>query len=115
MLVRPVDLVQVDVVRSEVPQAGVDALPKPPAARIAEEPVAIHPQAALGCDGYVFPSRPGPQSITEESFSDPEAVALCGVEERDPELERAADRGLRVVRVEPAPVPAERPRPEGDR
>src|SRR5436190_2345272 len=58
VLVRPVDLVQVDVVRFKVPQARVHALPKPLAAGIAKQPVAIHPESALGCDEHVFSPRP---------------------------------------------------------
>jgi len=115
VLVGPVDLVQVDVVRIEVPQARFDALAQPAAARIPEKAATLHPEAALRGDEHVLPPSPGPQSFAEEAFGRPEAVALRGVEECDPELERSADRGLGLVRVEGTPLPAELPGPEGDR
>ena len=43
----------------------------------------------------------------------PLAVGVAGVEERDPELERAPDQPIRVVRPAP-PVGPKRPRAEGD-
>ena len=115
VLVGPVDLVQVDVVRTEVPQARFDALPQPPAARISEEPASLQPKAALGGDEHVLPARPSPQRLAEEAFGRPEAVALRGVEESDSELDRPGDRGLGLVGVELTPLPTERPCPEGNR
>src|SRR5207244_2336492 len=105
VLVGPVDLVQVDVVRTEVPQARFDALAQPAAARVSEKPAILRPQAALRGDDHVLPSRPGPQSLAEEALGRPEAVALRSVEEADPELKRSADRGLGLVGVERTPPP----------
>ena len=114
VLIGPVDLVQADVVSTQVPKARFDTLPQPRAARISEEPVSLHPEAALRGNEHVLPPNPRPKSVTEEAFGGPEAVALRSVEERDPELERPADRCRCLVRVEPTPIPAERPGPEGD-
>jgi len=115
VLVGPVDLVQVDVVRTEVPQARFDARPQPPVARVSEEPASLHTKAALRGHEHLLPPRPLPQSLAEEALGRPEAVALRGVEEADPELDCPGDRGLGLVGVEATPLPAERPGPEGDR
>src|SRR5262249_60848890 len=45
--VGPVHLVQVDVVGAQRLRAGLDALPQPGRAGVADQPVAVHPQPAL--------------------------------------------------------------------
>ena len=48
--VGPVDLVEIDVVGAELPEALLDSLPQPIGARVAPKISSVHPQAALGCD-----------------------------------------------------------------
>jgi hypothetical protein len=104
--VGPVHLIEVDVVNAERLQALVDSTAKPSGARVANEPMLGHPQAALGSDHDLVTAVV--EIVTERSAEKPlrgaEAIALSGVEEVDPELACVADRRDAVVLVDPSPI-----------
>ena len=53
---RDSDLIQIDVIGTEVPKAGLDAFAQPPGPRVPEKPAPLHPQAALGGEDVSQPS-----------------------------------------------------------
>jgi len=114
--VGPVDLVEVDVVGAEMVEARVDSLAEPLGARVADDAVALRPQAALRGEHDLV--APGAQLLAErlrhELLGSPEAVGLGGVEEADPEFESATDGRHVLPLVQRPPVAAELPRAEAD-
>jgi hypothetical protein len=74
-----VQLVQVDVVSAERPQADVDAVADPAGAGVANQAAVSWPQSALGGDDDLLtrnPTQPGRQELLGLA----EAVGLGGVE-----------------------------------
>ena len=98
----PVDLVEVDVVGFEVVQAGLDSLAQPLPAGVADQAVAVHAQPALGSDDHVFAAGPFSQRVAQGLFGYAEPVALCRVEEVDPQLHGVMD-GVPAVLESAAP------------
>src|SRR5207249_4542184 len=112
--VRPVHLVEVDVVGAERPQALVDAAADPVPARVALDP-APRPrtQPALGRDDHLV-ARAARERLGEETLRGAEAVALRGVEDVDALVGGVADGGDRRLLVRGAPIAAQLPGPERD-
>ena len=106
--VGPVDLVEVDPIHAEAAGGGPGA--------VADHRGHRHQGEELGRQHHV--GAPLAQRGAEDAFARPEAIDLGGVEERDAELQRAADHPSRLlVRVVLAVAPltrAELPRAEPD-
>jgi hypothetical protein len=81
--VGPVDLVQIDVVGTQVTEARLRALSEPAGARVPEQRLALHAEPALGGDDHVVAARSLPQRVGQETLGHAEAVGLGRVEERD--------------------------------
>ncbi len=115
LVVGAVGLVQVDVLDAQRAQAVVHAAAKPRRTGIADEPVFGHAQAALGRDHHVIAALVEilAERRAEKSLGGAEAVALRGVEQVDSELPRTAYCRDPLRLVEPPPLAAELPRPEG--
>ena len=105
--VRPVHLVEIDVVRPQIPKARVDAFTQPARARISLQPVAFFAKATLRRDDDAVSRHPRPERVREKTLGRSETVGLGGIEERDPEVERPSYGLFRLVGVKPAPIAAE--------
>src|SRR5215204_6398147 len=114
--VRPVHLVEVDVVGAQEAQAALHALTQPPWARVPQQGVALHPQAAFGRQDHLVPIvlYLGFESFFQETLGDAKAVGLGGVEEVDAEVECPAYGGLEVLLMRDAPLTTGLPGPEAD-
>ena len=110
-------LVDVDVVDPERAQAVLDSGAQEGWARVANQAVVGHPQAALGRDHDLVAALVEivAQRPAEQLLGGAEPIALGGVEEVHPELARLADRGDRLALVELSPLASELPGAKGDR
>jgi hypothetical protein len=115
--VGPVHLVDVDVIDPERTQAVLDAGAKKVGARVANQAVVGHPQAALGRDHDLVAAlvQIVAQGPAEQLLGGAEPVAPGCVEEVDSQLAGLADRGDRLLLVELSPFAPELPGTEGDR
>ena len=119
---RVVELVEVDVVRAQAPQRGLERAPRVlrrPVVRalgllvvraVGVEDVAELGRELVGVAGPAAALEGGAHELLVEAL----AVGVAGVEEGDAEIERAGDEPVGVLVLAP-PVRAERPRPEADR
>src|SRR5712692_3802822 len=107
--IRPVHLIQVDVVRRQVTQARLNTGPQPPGAVVTHQVRAIHPEAALGGDDHLVAPHPLPQALAEQTLRATEAVALGRVEQGDPLLHGARDGALGLGFVKGPPITSEGP------
>ena len=114
--VRPVDLVDVDVVGAEEPEARLEVAAQRGRAAVPDGVAVVLAQAALGGDDDRLAGRLdlGSERLAEELLGGAEPVGAGRVEQGDPEVERLAGRGDRRVAVDAAPVAAGRPVAEGD-
>ena len=119
--VRPVTLVEVDPLEAEPAQAALALL----ADRLGAEVVpdlalrpAFPPAAALREHEHVVTDRVGAERPPDDLLGVTEAVDRRGVDPVDPELDRAPDRGDRLVVVDRSPPepprPADAPGAEAD-
>jgi hypothetical protein len=106
------DLINVDVVGSEATQAGLNARAEPPPAGVAEQPVTIQPETALGGDDRLLAACPLPQRLAEDLLGDTEPAALRCVEEIDAEIQGVMDGVPAFLEIGGAPVTSESPSPE---
>ena len=83
------DLIQVDIVRLQAPQAGLDLLED----RRAGEPLSVrplsHPAPDLGRQDH--PVAPAVQGLADDLLAAAAAVDVRGVQKVDPRVERAVD------------------------
>ena len=111
--IRPVHLVQVDVVGAERLQAFVGALTDPGGTGVAlDAATGGRPQPTLGGEEHLVaaPSLDGPR---QQALGRPEPIALGGVEERHTLVGGSPDGGDGLSLVGSPPVTAQLPRPEG--
>ena len=105
-------LVQVDVVSSERPQAGVDALLDPAGAGVPDQVAVNGPEPALGGQDDLVTGETT-QRGRQELLGLPEAVGLGGVEKGDTRIDSAPD-GVQCRRgIGRSPVATELPGAEG--
>jgi hypothetical protein len=116
LVVRPMDLVEIDVVDAQGLQALVDALAQPGGGGVAQEVVALLAQAALGGDDQFVAvcAQLVAQRRGQQTLGGAPAVALGGVEEVDTKLAGAADGLVDALVLEGAPVAAQLPGAEAD-
>ena len=119
---RVVELVEVDVVRAQAPQRGLERAPgvlRRPVVGALRLLVAlalgVEHVAELGRElvGVAGAAR-ALERLADELLVDALAVGVAGVEEGDAEVERAGDEGVGRLVLAP-PVRAERPGAEADR
>src|SRR5271168_1928097 len=105
-------LVQVDVVNVERPQAGVDTLSDPASARITNQACVSVPQSALGGNDHLVTGNTS-QRGREQLLGLAEAVSLSSVEEGDALVDGPPDGVRRRRGVSWPPFAAELPCAEG--
>src|ERR1700726_2218287 len=97
---RPIALVEVDVIHAEAAEAGVD-LGKD---RVARKPGAVragaHASVYLGGDDNLVAAGKVPDCATEDLFAVAEGITVGGVEEVDAGFERLLNEGFALLLAE---------------
>ena len=97
----PVQLIEIDPVGLEPPQAGLDRLHDIAPRRASQLAGIVHRQAEFGRQHDVLAPRPEhlSQDLLGAAFV---AVDIGGVDQRDAEIERLIDHPARVLQIDPA-------------
>ena len=102
------DLVEVDVLQAERPQALLHPMAKPGATRVAHQTLLGHAESSLGGDHELVAVLPElvAKRLPQQTLRSAEPVGLRRVEDVDAELTRPPDRGDGLALIEAAPLAA---------